>query len=385
MLKFPWPNLLSSEPNKSFFSPHLQWHLTDKCNLRCSHCYQDSYCDGGLDKAQLFDVLDQFRCLLLHFRERNGSKLKGHITLTGGEPFAKRDFPVLLEEIASQPDLFTFAVLTNGTLIDNTKAKWLGKLKPRYIQVSMDGDCEIHDSIRGEGNFAKTCEAINRLKANNIRVMVSFTASKLNYQSFPQVAAVCRELNVDFLWSDRLIPERSISDSIIQVGENPSHNMLMSRDETHQFFALMKNEADQCRADPTTVTRVKMHRALQFQYSGTTPYRCVAGETLITIMPNGDMYPCRRMPVKVGNVLETPLGSLYFNSPFLRNLRDSKKVSKGCEGCKSNKDCRGGLKCLSYAVYGDANVKDPGCEYENKDVKKYNSRQSLNGQCLTDH
>ena len=366
MKLFPWSNLIFSSNKKAFHSPHLQWHLTDKCNLRCTHCYQDDYCDGGLNIEQLLEVLDQFRCLLLHFRERNGSKIKGHITLTGGEPFAKKDFPLLLEKIASASDLYTFAILTNGTLIDDARAQWLSQLKPRYIQVSLDGDQAIHDSIRGEGNFVKTCEVIKRLKANGIRVMVSFTANKLNYQSFPRVAEICRQLNTDFLWSDRLIPDPIKSEGVIQVGDKPKNAMLMSQQETHQFFESMRVEAERCRADKSTITRVKMHRALQFQYSDATPYRCVAGETLITIMPNGDLYPCRRMPVKVGNVLENPLAAMYFNSPFLRNLRDSQKVSEGCEGCQSNKDCRGGLKCLSYAVYGDAHKKDPGCLYSSE-------------------
>ncbi len=244
---------------------------------------------------------------------------------------------------------------------DNTKAKKLAELKPRYIQVSMDGNKKIHDAIRGKGNFVQTLEAIDLLTANNIKVMVSFTANKLNFRCFPEVANICRKHDVDFLWSDRLIPEgnaEKLNNLLV------TKDTLMTQEDTHEFFNIMKIEADNCIADKTTKTRVKMHRALQFQYSNTTPYRCVAGETLITIMPNGDLFPCRRMPVTVGNVFKTPLASLYFNSPFLRNLRNQTKVSKGCEGCKSQEDCRGGLKCLSYAVHGDAHIKDPGCSYK---------------------
>ena len=290
---------------------------------------------------------------MLHFRERNGSNIKGHITLTGGEPFVKKEFPELLEKIASDSDLYTFAILTNGTMIDDSKGNWLKRLKPRYIQVSLDGNKPIHDSIRGSGNFDATKKAISILKSKNIRTMVSFTANRNNYQSFPEVARVCRELNVDFLWSDRLIPEGNAEQG---------KGLLMSSKETHLFFQIMKQEEKKCREDVNTRTRIKMHRALQFQYSNTRPYRCVAGETLLTVMPNGDLYPCRRMPVKVGNVFETPLASLYFSSSILRNLRGSNTISKGCESCASNNECRGGLKCLSYAVYGDAHIKDPGCE-----------------------
>ncbi len=85
MLKLPWNNFNLLSKKKSFSAPHLQWHLTDKCNLRCNHCYQDNYLNSGVELPELLDILDQFRCLLLHFRERNGSKIKGHITITGGE------------------------------------------------------------------------------------------------------------------------------------------------------------------------------------------------------------------------------------------------------------------------------------------------------------
>ncbi|TQV87691.1 radical SAM/SPASM domain-containing protein [Aliikangiella coralliicola] len=364
MLKSVWSNLIFFNKSKSFQSPHLQWHLTDKCNLRCTHCYQDSYCDNGLNYDEMLEVLEQFRCLLLHFRERNGSKIKGHITLTGGEPLVKKGFYPLLEKIAADSDLYTFAILTNGTLIDDKKAKWLSGLKPRYVQVSLDGSESVHDEIRGLGNFHKTKRAISILKSNDIRVMVSFTATKRNFRTFPQVADACREVNADFLWSDRLIPEGSAE---------KNREVIMTKEETSYFFRIMKAEADKCHQDKTTKTRVKMHRALQFQFSNSTPYRCVAGETLLTVMPNGDLYPCRRMPVKVGNVLETPLASLYYNAPLLRSLRDSKKVSQGCEKCDSNQDCRGGLKCLSYAVYGNAHVKDPGCEVNSEQALKITS------------
>ncbi len=362
MTHLSWQKLIFPNAKKKQQGPHLQWHLTDKCNLRCSHCYQESYCNDGLNFPMALDVLDQFRCLVLHFREHNHAKLRGHIILTGGEPFARKSFPALVEKIAEQSNLFSFSVLTNGSMIDQERAEWLAKMKPRYVQVSMDGNHQIHDSIRGNGNFAKTRQAIQLLKKKNIRVMVSFTAHQANYQTFPEVAQTCREVDVDFLWSDRLIPESESN----QINNSQTTSILpMSTTETHDFFRIMKSEADKCKNDKSTKTRVKMHRALQFQYSDTTAYRCVAGETLLTIMPNGDLYPCRRMPVKVGNVLETPLAKLYYDSPFLRKLRNNHQISQGCEECYKNKECQGGLKCLSYAFYGDAHVKDPNCLFSN--------------------
>ena len=62
----------------------LQWHITHKCNLRCSHCYQNEYCND-LDIDQLNDILDQY---LIFLKKKN---FIGHINITGGEPFLHED------------------------------------------------------------------------------------------------------------------------------------------------------------------------------------------------------------------------------------------------------------------------------------------------------
>ena len=90
-------------------------------------------------------------------------------------------------------------------------------------------------------------------------------------------------------------------------------------------------------------------------------YRCSAGDTLVTVMPDGDVYPCRRLPVKVGNIRETRLRDLYLGSRLMRDLRDRDRVAEGCEGCHFARICGGGSRCLSHAVNGDPFRADPGC------------------------
>jgi radical SAM protein with 4Fe4S-binding SPASM domain len=104
-----------------------------------------------------------------------------------------------------------------------------------------------------------------------------------------------------------------------------------------------------------------MHRGLQFLVGGGRPYHCNAGDSLITVQHNGDVYPCRRMPIRVGNLKETRLAELYYSSDLLCALRDQQRVSRGCEACCFAPLCRGGLKCLSYATTNDSFTADPGC------------------------
>jgi len=81
----------------------------------------------------------------------------------------------------------------------------------------------------------------------------------------------------------------------------------------------------------------------------------------VTLQANGDIYPCRRMPIRVGNVLEAPLVEAYYESELFRKLRDQNHIAEGCEGCRHAARCGGGLRCLSYAITGDPFKADPGC------------------------
>ena len=136
---------------------------------------------------------------------------------------------------------------------------------------------------------------------------------------------------------------------------------MLTPDETYEFFAIMQRAHDEAARSWFCRTEIAMHRALQFLVAGGKPYHCTAGDTLITVQPNGDLYPCRRMPIRVGNLLETPLMGLYYKSDLFRTLRDRNLISDGCQDCFYSRLCRGGLKCLSYSVSGDPFKADPGC------------------------
>ncbi|RME03497.1 MAG: radical SAM protein [Planctomycetota bacterium] len=327
----------------------LQWHITHRCNLRCIHCYQETFRGRDLSLQQLLEILEQFRELVEYGKERYGW-LKGHINITGGEPFAHRNFLELLE-VFHQQEWLSFGILTNGSFIDRTMARRLRELSPSYVQVSLEGGEKVHNRIRGEGNFARTLEAIRNLQAAGVRTMIAFTAHAQNYKEFPAVARVGVELRVAKVWADRMIP----------WGQGASQHVL-SPEQTQEFFQLMFQARKEAQ---NSQTQISMHRALQFLEGGQWPYYCTAGDTLITVMPQGEVYPCRRMPIEVGNAFQNPLLELYRSHSLLQKLRDKKNISSGCEGCRYNPLCRGGLKCLSYALTGNPFVRDPGCWLEN--------------------
>ncbi len=325
----------------------LQWHITEHCNLRCEHCYQETYSGKELEFSELLDVLGQFKDLLSIMRKENG-RAYGHITITGGEPFMRSDFLGLLDILSANRKYFSFAILTNGSSIDDVMAGSLRKLNPAFIQVSMEGSKSTHDSIRGTGNFEKTVSAIKYLVRENIRTFIAFTAHQGNFREFGEVAVLGRQLHVSRVWADRLIPRGS-----------GSSMMALTPEETREFFEIMNKERKKSKADFFGKTEISMHRALQFLCAGGEPYHCTAGDNLITVQSNGDLVPCRRMPIRVGNLMDTPLAELYDKSELFRDLRNC--ISEGCNDCFYSKLCRGGLRCLSHAMTGDPFRSDPSC------------------------
>ena len=324
----------------------LQWHISEACNLKCKHCYQKDHSPFQLAYPQLLSILDQYKNLL---RELNKP---GHINLTGGEPLVSPFLFPLLDRFKDDKKLYSFSLLTNGTLIDPDIAAKLAGYRPAYVQVSLEGNRKTNDDIRGKGTYVKIAKAIKQLKANNIFVSLAFTAQSANYRQFPQVVRYAVNNHVDVVWSDRYLPLNEDKDI-----------KALNKEETQEYLWLMQRERNRLVAKKNCSTKVAMYRALQFQMTNDFPYACSAGDTLLTVMENGDLVPCRRMPITVGNLLNENMSYLYKNSPLLKQLRED-NIPDECRECEHDILCKGGLKCLTWALYGDLNHRDIGCDYE---------------------
>lgn len=329
---------------------NMQWHINNYCNLRCKHCYQEVYDEPGLNFDKFLNILQQYDELVAKLYENSSFGKSGRITLTGGEPLMCDKIFELIEYIKKNLPYVNLSILTNGTLIDDKVAKRLKKFDLHFVQVSLEGDKKTHDAIRGKGSFEKARNGIKLLVKNNIKVTISFTAHKGNYKSFSKIAKIGKKLKVFSVWSDRMIPYGS--------AENLKE-LLLTPDETKEYVGLIHKES--LKKSIFSKTKISCARALQFFPTKSRPYVCNAGNGLITVDYDGTLYPCRRMPIKIGNLLNNNLADMYFNSEIMKNLRDRNVTLEKCQGCNFFKSCNGGLKCLSFAVNNGKFDKDPGC------------------------
>jgi MoaA/NifB/PqqE/SkfB family radical SAM enzyme len=161
----------------------LDVEVTRRCNLRCDYCFvgwsRDWTSDLPEDVARA--VVDEGAGLfpMLHF--------------TGGEPFAYRALPELIERGLSAGYEHVL-VNTNGTFLSPAEVRALASFGERFsITVSLDGPEEIHDRARGAGRFREADEGLARALDAGVRasVMVVVTPEVLRALA-PFVTALAR-------------------------------------------------------------------------------------------------------------------------------------------------------------------------------------------------
>ena len=214
-----------------------------------------------------------------------------------------------------------------------------------YVQVSLDGMEKTHDAIRGRGSFARAVSGIHALLAQNIFTDVSFTAQRGNLGELPKLARYCGDLGVDKLWFDRVVIPAAEDDEQLSL--------------TKEEFQKLSRQA----ARLNRLHLVSCARALQFiPCKHKSIYRCTAGDRLLTVLADGSVMACRRLPLVFGNVRETELSAIYRGNPDLLRLRQT-PLPDACGTCRYAASCAGGAKCIAYARTGRYDLPDPDCPF----------------------
>lgn len=330
----------------------LQFHITGRCNLRCKHCYRTEGDVEALTFDNVKDIINQFLELCEKYNAAHKIKKRGHINITGGEPFVHRDIKKIITYLGDKQSQLTYSILSNGSFINQEVIELLKQTKVSFVQLSIDGDKKTHDFLRAPGDYVRVFKIAEMLEKAGVRTHISFTANKENYKYIPKVAQECRRRGITKLWSDRLVP--------IGNGEELERLKITDIEMPKYIGALKRAQGSFVTKRRYPKTQIAMNRALQFIGSDENIYSCSAGDSLITVDEFGRVMPCRRLPIMCGDVFNTTLTEIYYNNKLFKDLRKS-KIPDNCRDCDYNLFCRGGAKCQSYAIFNDLTQADPAC------------------------
>ena len=338
---------------KQYFA--FQWHITDECDQRCKHCYIFSEDTCKVLDAMTWPQIEDTFYNCLDFCEMY-DRLP-YFYITGGDPILHPDFWRLLELMKERNIPFT--ILGNPFHLDDGVCQKLKEYGCRKYQLSLDGMRETHDWFRRPGSFGITLEKLGCIKKAGITAVIMTTVSGRNIEEIPAIIDTVVTHKADVFAFARYCPTSEEKDTDIEPMRY--RELLAVCDKKFKEY-----EAVGCK----TYFNKKDHLWTLYEYetgtfaipetaqAGMIYGGCNCGNCHLTVLPNGDVYACRRVQnSRVANVFEDRLADIWVCE--MEAYRDYDKFKK-CGKCELKAWCRG-CPAVASGKNGDFYAADPQC------------------------
>ena len=354
--------------------PVVVWNSTNRCNLKCVHCYAKANQDLANQEMSTLEA----KAMIVDLAQYGAPVL----LMSGGEPLVRKD---AIELIGYARDKGMRPVLsTNGTLIDQTIAHELKDAGTTYAGISLDGLQPINDHFRGvNGAFRKALDGIHACLSVGLKVGLRFTVNKMNHQELPGIIQ---------LLADEGIP-RACFYHLVYAGRGAGiASEDLSRDEARAAMDTILDGSERLKQQgkeielltvanhcdgPYIYLRMKREghpladKALELMRIGGGNS---SGVGIGCVSWNGDVHPDQFWREKIlGNVRERPFSQIWENSlgdEFLGKLKHKRDFVTGrCATCRFLDVCGGNIRCRAEAATGDLWAPDPACYLTDEEIR----------------
>ncbi|MDJ0784234.1 MAG: radical SAM protein [Desulfosarcinaceae bacterium] len=330
--------------------------ITNRCNLRCAHCWPQS---GPLDNAPEVPAADALA--LIDTMVALGAS---HITLTGGEPLTHPEWWTLLRHACSHPGVAEVRLQTNAILLDPaTVAKFATLATCRLVlQISLEGaDAVHHDRVRGEGSFDQTMAGIHLLLAGGLaaHICITFTEMAHNFDAIPQLLSLVDRMGIEQFVTGTLVPGGRAAAS---VGMAPP-----TAEQTEQLVSRYQTDAGfKARYD-----RIGNIAALEWlRAPADSAESCCRLIETPYVTADGRLYPCVMLHASESaanglferGVTAAVTDTIDAWARLQQVQRDRRHRIDACRRCRLNATCRAGCMGRAFAAYGDFYAVEDRCQ-----------------------
>jgi uncharacterized protein len=330
----------------------MQLNVSEGCNLKCTYCFADRVDERA--SAGNFAARNEQKFMTVEMAMESIEAVESLIRKNGGTAMVIKFFgrepllnwPVVeavIDRCEAVNDGFTFfyAVTTNGTLFTPEMVQKFKAVKMMTV-VSLDGMQEAnlaritHD---GKESFSMVDRGLKLLAEEGLECSVASVLSEENFDS----------LGTDFLG---YLKERSVSQWEIKLAMQNDGSVTRSAAEyaeklmslyTHgkqMGIALSGDWYDPVRALFHTTRRIGDEKVDRL-----APNSCSATDHQISIEPSGNVFGCRALEAKLGDI--SNLDKLFKGENYLTlSMRTHYNVPM-CKGCKLEGFCQG--VCLGHS------------------------------------
>lgn len=366
---------------------HVDFNLTNACNLACSHCHSASgqALPHELTTEEIVDAVRQLHGL--------GAL---SIAFAGGEPFMRRDLVDILAE-ACGLDGWRVSVITNGLfLTDVMLAQLLDRCPTVEVNVSVDGSHpETFGDLRAQPKatpaaraalFGRVTDGVRRAVAAGLRVSVNTTITRATRDDLvPTYKFATDELGAQAVVAIKFFPAGYGRDHLERYdfpfpvwsayfqeltrarldGELPL--MQLSVPTAWEFYLpLIEGGIDLATAETAWRYRSPLRERT---YAAARAIGDVAGFAELCVSGDGSVYPSVLMVdapgAHCGSVRERSLADIWTSSPVLTRLRGLSpgQLEGTCSTCDLLSLCGGGSRSRAFADHGRLDGADSHCPF----------------------
>lgn len=329
---------------------------TAHCQQKCSYCYNAWREDNGAGfeagaQAKLLARVDKLLTTLD----------VDHVTVTGGEPFARRDIFELFDLVRSKG--VKIQIISNGGLVDEALAQRLAPYRVSYVQVTLDGpNADLHDAhVGGKGHFDKTITGITALRAAGIPVVGCIVVTRKNAKHVAETLALFESLDVHDIALSRFSPAGYAARHVAEL--------LPSRDDLLVAFRQAIPFANGERGPEKKTMRITCTMPVPpcaVEVEELAPLRfgtCAIGTTMqeLALGPDGRLRNCTLHRTGLAgdrDVLDDDVDpAAIVKGAEIASYK--KTLPEFCEGCIHASTCGGGCGAAAEWVLGSRKMPDP--------------------------
>lgn len=353
--------------------PLVAWNTTRRCNLRCVHCYLDSE-----DKDYSGELTTEQAKAMIDDLAEMGSPV---LLFSGGEPFLRKDLFELGEYTISKG--IRAVISSNGTLIDEEKARRVAEIGFSYVGISIDGSPETHDEFRQKkGAFDAAIRGIEHCAKAGVKAGVRMTINQANYEDLDEVLDIVERHKIPrfcmyhlvYSGRGRELADQDLTDEqarkVVEKLIEKTYDWHKRGIETE--ILTTDNHADGVMVEKH-IRRLNPDRALEITELQKLHGGCSAGRKFANVDWVGDVHACQFWNhVTLGNVKERKFSEIWTDesNELLQKLKSMHEHVGGerCGICNYKTVC-GGCRIRAEAITGDVWADDPACYLTEEEIR----------------
>lgn len=330
--------------------------LLPLCNMNCDMCYV-RLSRKEMEKQGRLRTVEEWLEIARQM-QRAGTLF---LLLTGGEPFLYPEFRYLYLELLKLGMILT--INTNGTLIDEDLARFLGENKPRRVNITLYGaDGQAYtDLCHYPSGFEKALNGIKLLQKYDVDVKIGGSLTKANRGDMEKLIAIGEGLGVPVRIDTYMMPatRERMKPYNLQSRLNPEDAACA------RIYALKQEMGDEMFRQYREQTLIQIDCGGHGE-EAPGHMSCYAGKCSFTINWQGEMRPCVILSNPAVSVFEAGFENAW---KYISEETDKILLSLKCSACPMRCLCR---TCAASALLetGDyLGTPDYMCRYTEESLR----------------